>query len=80
MKSVSLAEAQAHLSELIELVATGEAVSITRDGQPVAQLVAAEKPRKRITAAELHAVTDGMTMQTESAGDFMRRMRDDARY
>ena len=80
MKSVSLAEAQAHLSELIELVATGEAVSITRDGQPVAHLVAVEKPRKRFDLAALRAVTDGMTMQTESAGDFMRRMRDDARY
>jgi hypothetical protein len=39
-----------------------------------------ESSRKRIDAAALRAVTDAMPMQPESAGDFIRRMRDEDRY
>ncbi len=80
MSSVSVAEAKAHLSALIEQAAAGEPVCITRRGKPVAQLTAIETPRKKIDLKMLQAVTDGMPEQPESAGDFMRRIRDDARY
>jgi hypothetical protein len=36
--------------------------------------------RKRINLSLLRAVTDGMPMQQESAGEFIRRMRDEDRY
>jgi len=36
--------------------------------------------RKRIDPSTLRAVTDGMPMQEESAGEFVRRMRDEDRY
>ena len=39
MTTVSLREAQAHLPELLERVAAGEAVVITRDDTPIAQVV-----------------------------------------
>ncbi len=80
MKQVNLAEAKAHLSQLVERAAAGEPVCITRRGKPAAQLSAVGKPRKRIDAAALRAVTDNMPMQQESAGEFVRRMRDEDRY
>jgi len=80
MKTVNLLHAKAHLSELVEEAAAGEVVCITRHGKPVAQLSAVEQPRKPIDVAELRALTDRMPMQQESAGDFVRRMRDEGRY
>jgi hypothetical protein len=37
MEAVTLADAKARLSELVERAASGETVSITRRGKPVAQ-------------------------------------------
>lgn len=45
MVTVSLAQAKAHLSELLDKVETGEDVVITRHGRPVAQLSAAAPPK-----------------------------------
>ena len=80
MESVSLADAKARLSELVERAANGEPVQITRRGKPVAQIVAVQAPRKPIDFAALRELTDSMPLQAESAGDFIRRMRDDERY
>jgi len=80
MISVSLADAKAHLSELVERAAAGEAVCITRRGKAVAQITAIDTPRKRIDPAALRAITDAMPIQPESARDFIRRMRDDDRF
>jgi prevent-host-death family protein len=46
MTTVTLEEAQAHLPELIDKLSKGEGVIITRDDQPVAQLVPV-KPAQR---------------------------------
>lgn len=80
MDTVSLAEAKARLSELVTRAAEGETVQITRRGKPVAQITPVQRPRKPIDVALLRSVTDTMPMQPESAGDFIRRMRDDSRY
>jgi prevent-host-death family protein len=80
MRRVNLAQAKAHLSELVERAAAGEPVCITRRGKPVAQISAVATPRKRIDVAALRTMTDAMPMQQESAGDFIRRMRDEDRY
>jgi prevent-host-death family protein len=80
MITVSLANAKAHLSELVERAAAGEAVCITRRGKAVAQITAVDAPRKRIDMAALQAMTDAMPVQTETARDFIRRMRDEDRY
>jgi prevent-host-death family protein len=46
MKTVGAYEAKTHLSRLLDEVAAGETIVITRHGTPVAQLVpAADKPR-----------------------------------
>lgn len=39
MSKVTIEEAQTHLAELIDNLAPGEEVVITRDDQPVAQLI-----------------------------------------
>ena len=80
MVSVTLADAKAQLSALVERVAQGESVQITRRGKPVAQLTPLEAPRKPISLEELRAFTEGMPMQSEPAGEFIRRMRDEDRY
>jgi prevent-host-death family protein len=80
MRTISLAEAKAKLSELVEAAAAGETVEITKRGQPVAQLVPVKKKLKPIDFEALRKIADSISYQEESAGDFMRRLRDDARY
>lgn len=80
MDSVNLADAKAHLSELVERAAGGEAVRITRRGKPVAQITAVDQPRKRIELPALRALTSPMPQQAEAARDMVRRMRDEDRY
>jgi prevent-host-death family protein len=60
-KSVGVHEAKTHLSRLLELVATGEEVLITRRGEVVARLVpAAQRPVRRLglDAGRLHVTDD----------------------
>ncbi len=80
MHRVNLSEAKAHLSELVERAGSGEDIAILRRGKPIARLVPYEKPRRKVTVAELRAATDGMTYQDVSAGEFIRAMRDSDRY
>ncbi len=80
MNAISLADAKAHLSELVDRVEAGDSIDITRRGKSVARLTAAAKPRKAIDAAELQALTATMPPQTESAADLVRSMRDGDRY
>ena len=80
MNDVTLADAKAHLSELISRAAHGDAVRITRRGKPVAQLGPGATPRKPVDLAALRAVTDAMPLQADPAAQVIRRMREDARY
>ena len=80
MKRVSLADAKAHLSELVERAAAGEPVCITRRGKDVARVTAADAPRKPIDVAALRVMTEAMPVQPETARNFIRRMRDEDRY
>jgi prevent-host-death family protein len=77
---ISLADAKAHLSELVEQAANGEVVIITKRGRPVAALTAIKTKRQRINAAELRKITDQMPFQDIPAGEFVRAMRDGDRY
>ena len=77
---MNLADAKAHLSELVEEAAAGNPVCITRRGKPVAQIIAADIPRKPIDVPALRAMTDAMPVQSERARDFIRRIRDEGRY
>lgn len=79
MDRINLAEAKAHLSELVARAERGEHIEIMRRGKAVARLappLVRPKPKKPFDWDELERVTSQMTPQTESAGDFMRRIRD----
>ncbi len=80
MDRISLAEAKAHLSELIDRVQAGESIEITRRGKPVARLTAVTRARKRIDKDRLHALTSTMPVQSTTAAALVRSMRDTDRY
>jgi prevent-host-death family protein len=75
---INLAEAKAHLSELVARAEAGESIQISRRGTPVVQLSSLHKPRRRIDLAELRAVTDAMPEST--ADNVVAVMRSQARY
>jgi prevent-host-death family protein len=80
MNTISLTDARAHLSELIDRVEAGETIVIVRRGRPVAQLTAVTRPRKRIDATLLRSLTETMPPQPQDAARLVRSMRDADRY
>jgi prevent-host-death family protein len=78
--TINLADAKAHLSELVDRVEAGGSIDITRRGKPVARLTAVARPRKPIDPALLKALTASMPAQTQSSADLVRSMRDGDRY
>lgn len=80
MTAINLAQAKARLSELVERAAAGETIEITKRGKPIAQLVPVRKKLKPIDFEAIKKIADSMPYQEESAGDFMRRLRDSERY
>lgn len=80
MVDINIAEAKAHLSELVERAAAGEIVRITKRGKPMAMLGPAEKPRKKIDFEALRAFTATLPREEEDTREFIRKMRDGYRY
>ena len=80
MLTVNLAEAKAHLSELLDKVETGEEVIITRRGKPVAHLRQAIAPKHPLAVEELAALRARVPHWRRPSADLVRGMRDDERY
>ena len=80
MSPINLAEAKAHLSELVARAEAGERVQISRRGEPVVELRAVARPRQPIDVAMLRAVTETIPPSTHSADQLVRTMRDADRY
>jgi prevent-host-death family protein len=80
MDTINLADAKAHLSELIDRVEAGDSIDISRRGRPVARLTQVERPRKRIDIVVLKELTSAMPPQTGDAANLVRAMRDGDRY
>lgn len=76
-RSVSVAQAKAHLSELL---ASGERITVTKRGVAIATIVPHDKPKKKIDLQWLREMTKDMPMQPEDAGTVLRRIRADYRY
>lgn len=76
---VSLADAKARLSELIDRVEAGDTVTITRRGKPVATLSAAPKPARPFDWSRV----DELRAKSKNVGPtgvkIIREMRD-SRY
>ena len=83
MRTMTSADAKAHLSATVDLVEAGEEVVITRRGKPVARIVReAERPKGDAAALlkEMQKFVMAQSLQTESAVKLVRRMRDGNRY
>ena len=55
-------------------------IKITRRGKTVAKLASEPEPRKPLDMAAIRKLPESMPFQEESAGDFVRAMRDSDRY
>lgn len=77
MDGMSLAEAKAHLDELVERAEAGETIEIMREGRAVARLVPIEArpepPRKPIDVDALRRLTSRQKLQESG---IVRAMRD----
>jgi prevent-host-death family protein len=80
MESVGSFEAKTHLPQLLERVAQGEEITITKHGKPVARLVPAvaikPKPDVRQAIEELKAFSKGNTL---GKGNTIRDLIEDGR-
>lgn len=75
MNTVSLAEAKAHLSHLLDQVEAGEEVVITRRGLPIARISQIEKPKQPIKSlANFRSQQPGWR---KSSADLLREMREE---
>jgi len=79
-RDVSVAEAKAHLSELLAAVESGEVVRITRRGKPVAVLTAVAQDKQPVDIVRLQRLTASMDYHDVSSVDLIRKMRDGERY
>ena len=80
MEEVTVAEAKAHLSELIERAQRGEPVRITSRGKLVARITGVERQIKQIDLTTLRALTGSQPLQSEPARSWLRSVRDEERY
>lgn len=79
MASMSLADAKARLSEVVDRVEAGESIEITRRGRLAAIIVPPETKAKKqpIDVEELRRFRETMPYQEISATDLIRQMRDE---
>lgn len=80
MDTIKLADAKAHLSELVDRVVAGEVIDITRRGKPVARLTAVHQERRKVDISMLRNLTATMPPQPTDAAQLVRSMRDGDRY
>lgn len=76
MRQVNIAEAKAHLSDLIARAEAGETILISRRGRPVVERRAIQQPRQPIDVEALRAII--MTLPETPSGT-VEAMREKAR-
>jgi prevent-host-death family protein len=81
MDSYNIAEAKAHLSDLVARAEKGETVNIMRRGKLAARLVpVGQTPRKPIDVDALRRLTDSLPRSTQDGVSIIRELRDNERY
>ena len=80
MSRVNLAKAKATLSEFVDRAEAGETVEIIRRGKLAARLVPPDAPKQPVDVEALRRLAVSLPKQDVDSGEFIRRMRDDARY
>ncbi len=79
MLTVTLAQAKAQLSELLNKVEAGEEVTVTRRGKPVARISPTTPQRQRLPIEELRALhAKGRPLQGSSM-ELLAEERDEGR-
>jgi len=76
MRTVSLGEAKAHLSELLNEVEAGEDIVITRHGRAVARVSPLEKAKLPIPIKRLAALRKAVPAWTDPSAGIVRQLRD----
>jgi len=80
MRIITLADAKAHLSAVLDDVAAGQQVVVTRRGRPVARIIAEPAPRKRAASAWVEGLRCFVEAQPKAGGSSVADMRDSERY
>ena len=75
MSTVTLADAKAHLSHLIDQVEAGNEVVITRRGKPVARITPVGTPRKPLQS--LAAFRARIPKARKPSAELIRELRDE---
>ncbi|MFN3075997.1 MAG: type II toxin-antitoxin system Phd/YefM family antitoxin [Alphaproteobacteria bacterium] len=77
MLTVNLAQAKAHLSELLDKVEAGEEVLITRHGRAIAHIRPALRPKHPLRLDDLAAFRATMPLLRRSSAELLREARDE---
>ena len=77
MRTVSVAEAKARLSELLSSVESGEEVLITRHGRAVARVTAPEVPRQLLPLKRLALLRKNTRPWSEPSAKLLDSVRDE---
>jgi prevent-host-death family protein len=80
MITVSLAQAKARLSALLDKVEAGEEVVITRHGRPVANIGPVTRKKQPLPLEKLATFRARMPHWRKDSALLLREMRDDERY
>lgn len=75
MGAVNLAQAKAHLSELVSKAESGEETIITRRGRPVARLVPIVTPKQALRSLSEFRAT--LPKARKSSAELIRELRDE---
>lgn len=73
---MSLANAKAHLSELLDAVESGQEVIITRHGKPVAKVVPVETAKQPLPLKHLSDLRKRLPAWQTSSAKILRSLRD----
>lgn len=76
MRTVSVAEAKAHLSELLNAVEAGGEIVITRHGRAVARVSPPEKQKQPLPLKRLAALREALPAWTEPSANRVVQLRD----
>lgn len=75
MGKVTLADAQARLSSLVDQVEAGDEIVMTRRGRPVARIVPEEKPKQPLKS--LGEFRSRMPRWRKPSAELLREMREE---
>ena len=80
MERIGSYEAKTHLPQLLDRVARGESLTITRHGRPVARLVPVDARRERAREAAARIVERRRHLEQAPLAELMASTHEDHRY